>query len=98
MSNLALNNDVLIAAPFVPASPPVAATGFVTVQGRMVVRNGDVAATHTDNIPTVPVVHPGATMLTTTPWFTIAGVPVIVDGDNATCGHSIVATGFVQVG
>lgn len=80
--------DTLSAAPFVPATPDIVATGFVNVNGSKVAVNGDLVASHTNFAPNPDVVHAGATLSASQSFVRVNGKPVIVRGDSATCSHS----------
>ena len=65
---------------------------FVTVNGALVIVSGDPVASHGAGD------HASASMSKEEYFFTINDIPVIIHGDSATCGHTITATGFVDVG
>ena len=100
--NIAVNNDSLSVSPFSTANattkfPP--GEEFVTINGDVVLIQGDDVSTHTNNVPDPPVVHENATMNTSQSFVTINNIPIVIDGDSATCSssHTINATGFVTI-
>lgn len=65
---------------------------FVKVNGKEVLVSGASVENHGDSPHNSAKINKGNF------FFKINGDAVLVDGDVATCGHSVVATGFVTVG
>lgn len=65
---------------------------FVKINGKEVLVSGTSVANHGDSP------HNNAKINKGNFFFKINGDAVLVDGDTATCGHSLVASGFVNVG
>lgn len=63
---------------------------FATDTSKAIITEGDVVEAH-------PFLHGTATFVKPDFFFKINGKSVIINGDAATCGHTIVASGFVNV-
>lgn len=103
MPKIAVHQDPLnTPSPYIPILSPVVSSkqDFVTVTEsevkKLVLLVGDVAASHAAGSN----VHGAAQMDEKENFFfTISGIPVIINGDPADClaTHTIIASGFVEV-
>lgn len=65
---------------------------MVFCEDQVVVVHGDPVAPHGD-----PPHSPRPTMIATSDWFTINGIPVVAEGDPATCGHPTSGSSFWDI-
>lgn len=88
MAYVVTSSDTVSASGYIPSSPGISATGFVTISSKKVVLKGDIVDSHTD--PGPPTTHSGATMTNTSnqTFFKISSKEVILINDSATCSSS----------
>ncbi|EBZ5074336.1 alanine racemase [Salmonella enterica subsp. enterica serovar Typhimurium] len=84
MSNIAVKNSVCSGHGGFPSRPPAEAVEFVKVNGIGVLVDGNAYPAHTDGNSS----HPG-NAVSTRPWFTIGGKPVVCEGDPVSCGSTV---------
>lgn len=90
--NIALNGDILDDVPLhTPAVTAIPNVSFFTVEGKSVITDGATVALHG------PSLHGSARFIKTGFFFQVDGQSVIIDDETATCGHTINATGFLEV-
>lgn len=90
--NIALNGDTLDDVPLsTPAVTAVPSVSFFTVDGKSVITNGATVDSHG------VFLHASAMFTKTGFFFQVDGQSVIIDDETATCGHTINATGFLEV-
>jgi uncharacterized Zn-binding protein involved in type VI secretion len=67
-----------------PYCPPTEAVDFVTVNGIGVFVQGNAYTSHSDGKTSYE-----GTALSTRPWITINGMPVVCEGDPVSCGSTV---------
>lgn len=89
--NIGINGDT-VATAIIGGAPTGAVTSlqtFCKVDGVPVLVHGSTVVAHN--------LHGAATMIKPSSFFRIGGAGVVVNGDLATCGDNLEASGFVQV-
>lgn len=87
--NIGLSGDTVATTFGTPSGAATSLQSFCTVNGVPVLVSGSTVANHN--------LHVGATLVKPSFFFTINGAAVMVNGDVATCGDNLEASGTVQV-
>jgi uncharacterized Zn-binding protein involved in type VI secretion len=98
MANIAVDGDIVLDGLNSPVATDASGTGygqsFFKVDGKDVV----IAGTNGARVPDHFLLHTNVRFSKPDFFFKVNGASVIINGDAASCGHTITGTGFLNVG